>query len=91
MTYAQIPSAQVRRVLQSVTETKRPSTVVKAMVREIERLHEENAQLHAAVAMYRAAYERDGEAARMKFCLYTGRMHMKAAFASPRLMELALV
>jgi hypothetical protein len=28
------------------------------MAREIERLHEENAQLHAAVAMYRAAYER---------------------------------
>ena len=57
MTYAQIPSAQVKEVLKSVTETKRPRTVVKVMAREIERLHEENAQLHAAVAMYRAAYE----------------------------------
>ena len=58
MIYAQLPSAQVKEDLQSARETKRPSNAVKVMAREIERLHEENAQLHAAVAMYRAAYER---------------------------------
>ena len=58
MAYAQIPLARAKKALQPVTETKPPSIVVKVMAREIERLHEENAQLHAAVAMYRAAYER---------------------------------
>jgi hypothetical protein len=58
MTFAQIPIAQAQKVLQSVTETSGPGTVIKVMAREIERLHEENAQLHAAIAMYRAAYER---------------------------------
>ena len=57
MPYPEVPDAQVQAVLQSVTEARRLSTVVKLMAREIERLQEENMQLLAAVGMYREACE----------------------------------
>lgn len=39
-------------------ESKRLSTVIKMMAREIARLHEENIQLRAAVATYRETVRR---------------------------------
>jgi len=48
-------------VLLRLAEHKRLIAVVTTLVREVERLHEDNAQLRAAVAMYRAVAGRRTE------------------------------
>lgn len=53
MTQARARFSEVQSVLRPVAESRRLSAVVKAMAQEIERLHEDNVQLQAAVAMYR--------------------------------------
>ena len=52
---AQVPFEKVQKILESVTEHKRLLIIVRAMAREIERLDEDNAQLRAAVTVYRRA------------------------------------
>jgi len=58
MQLAQVPFPQVQEILESVTEHRRLTTVIRAMAREIERLEEENKQLQAAVEIYRAVVRR---------------------------------
>jgi hypothetical protein len=47
-------------VLDTVHDDRRLATMVKAMAREIERLHEDNIQLRAAVGIYRELANRSG-------------------------------
>jgi hypothetical protein len=56
--YASVPITQVEDVLQPFHHHRRLITIVAAMAQEIERLSEDNAQLRAAVAMYREAARR---------------------------------
>ena len=58
MSLIQVPLPQVEEILASVTEHTRLTAVIRSMAREIERLEEENRQLHAAVGMYRAVVRR---------------------------------
>jgi len=50
---AHVPLAEVHAVLRSLQESRRLAGVVRKMAREIERLAEDNAQLHAALKVYR--------------------------------------
>ena len=58
MPLAPVPLVKVQDILESVTEHSRFIMIVRAMAREIERLNEDNTQLRAAVAMYRAVLRR---------------------------------
>ena len=58
MHQAHVPPSHVREVLRSFNEHQRLVDLVKAMTQEIERLHEDNMQLHAAVNFYREAVRR---------------------------------
>ena len=53
MRYPEAPLSKVQYVLRSLHEHRRLATVVRTMAQEIERLHEDNAQLRAAVSIYR--------------------------------------
>lgn len=49
---------RVRKALESVSEQKRLTGVMRKMARELERLDEENRQLQAAVSIYREVVRR---------------------------------
>ena len=53
-----LPPASFQEVLRSFHEHQRLVKLVTTMTHEIERLHEDNAQLHAAVKMYREVARR---------------------------------
>ena len=53
-----LPLASFQEVLRSFHEHQRLVKLVTTMTHEIERLHEDNAQLHAAVKMYREVARR---------------------------------
>ena len=58
MALAQVPAHNAHEILARVTEHTRLTAIIRAMAREIERLDEENRQLHAAVDMFRAVVRR---------------------------------
>jgi hypothetical protein len=53
MRQAQVPIARVHAVLRSLHKDRRLIGLVRKMAKEIERLDEDNAQLHAALQVYR--------------------------------------
>jgi hypothetical protein len=53
MQHAHVPLASVQNVLWPLHHARRMAEIVRAMAQEIERLDEDNAQLRAAVKMYR--------------------------------------
>lgn len=55
---AKVLPAEVQDVLSSFHEHRRLVKLVSTMTLEIERLNEDNAQLHAAVAIYREVVRR---------------------------------
>jgi hypothetical protein len=59
---AMVSPDEVRDALRALYEHSRLVKLVKTMSDEIERLHEDNAQLHAAVKMYREVARRRHDA-----------------------------
>jgi hypothetical protein len=53
MARADVPQTKVQRALQSLMDHSGLIAIVNSMAREIERLNEDNAQLRAAVSLYR--------------------------------------
>ena len=58
MPHAQVPISRVQQVLTSINDHQRLTAMVMTMAQEIERLDEDNAQLRAAIAMYREVVRR---------------------------------
>jgi hypothetical protein len=59
-----IPAQNIRRCLHGLNDKKRLASVVKTMAAELKRLNEDNAQLRAAVEMYREVLRRSVPRAR---------------------------
>jgi hypothetical protein len=55
MVHAQIRLAKVHEILRELHADRNLVAIVKAMTQEMERLTEDNAQLHAAIEVYREA------------------------------------
>ena len=58
MPHVQVPVIKIQKALRSANNYKKLLTLVREMAREIERLDEDNAQLRAAVGIYREVVRR---------------------------------